>query len=169
MLCAGIDVSKPHLDLALASGTAKPTRLRFPNTPEGRQALLAALAHLRPTWVALEPTGAYHLPSSSSWQRRASRWPWSTPTTWPPSAGPRESATRPTAKTPSSSPTTPGSTGKASGPTPYPRKPSGSSGPWWATGRIWPGGSGPSSTRWRRRNGRGARGSSPSSRGSWPA
>ncbi len=62
MLCAGIDVSKPHLDLALASGTAKPTRLRFPNTPEGRQALLAALAHLRPTWVALEPTGAYHLP-----------------------------------------------------------------------------------------------------------
>ena len=62
MLCAGIDVSKPHLDLALVSTTAKPTRLRFPNTPEGRQALLAALAHHRPTWVALEPTGAYHLP-----------------------------------------------------------------------------------------------------------
>jgi len=62
MLCAGIDVSKPHLDLALASGTAKPTRLRFPNTPEGRQALLAALAHHRPVWVALEPTGTYHLP-----------------------------------------------------------------------------------------------------------
>lgn len=62
MLCAGIDVSKPHLDLALVSGTAKPIRHRFPNTPEGRQALLAALAHLRPAWVALEPTGAYHLP-----------------------------------------------------------------------------------------------------------
>jgi transposase len=62
MLCAGIDVSKPHLDLALVSTTAKPTRLRFPNTPEGREALLAALAHHRPTWVALEPTGAYHLP-----------------------------------------------------------------------------------------------------------
>lgn len=62
MLCAGIDVSKPHLDLALVSGTAKPIRFRFPNTPEGRQALLAALAHLRPAWVALEPTGAYHLP-----------------------------------------------------------------------------------------------------------
>jgi transposase len=37
-------------------------RSPFPNTPEGRQALLAALAHHRPTWVALEPTGAYHLP-----------------------------------------------------------------------------------------------------------
>jgi transposase len=59
---AGIDVSKPHLDLALVFGTAKPIRLRFPNTPEGRQALLAALAHHRPAWVALEPTGAYHLP-----------------------------------------------------------------------------------------------------------
>jgi transposase len=42
MLCAGIDVSEPHLDLALVSTTAKPTRLRFPNTPEGREALLAA-------------------------------------------------------------------------------------------------------------------------------
>ncbi|MFZ8813213.1 MAG: IS110 family transposase [Thermus aquaticus] len=57
-----MDVSKPHLDLALVSTTTKPTRLRFPNTPEGRWALLAALAHHRPTWVALEPTGAYHLP-----------------------------------------------------------------------------------------------------------
>lgn len=62
MCCAGIDVSKPHLDLALVFSTAKPTRFRFPNTPEGRQALLAALAHHRPNWVALEPTGPYHLP-----------------------------------------------------------------------------------------------------------
>ena len=62
MTFAGIDVSKPHLDLALVSNSPKPTRLRFPNTPEGRKALLAALAHLRPAWVALEPTGAYHLP-----------------------------------------------------------------------------------------------------------
>ena len=29
MLCAGIDVSKPHLDLALVSTTAKPTRLQI--------------------------------------------------------------------------------------------------------------------------------------------
>ncbi|SDE85832.1 Transposase IS116/IS110/IS902 family protein [Thermus arciformis] len=43
MTFAGIDVSKPHLDLALVSNSPKPTRLRFPNTPEGRQALLAAL------------------------------------------------------------------------------------------------------------------------------
>jgi len=40
MTFAGIDVSKPHLDLALVSNSPKPTRLRFPNTPEGRQALL---------------------------------------------------------------------------------------------------------------------------------
>ena len=53
MTFAGIDVSKPHLDLALVSNSPKPTRLRFPNTPEGRKALLAALAHLRPAWVAL--------------------------------------------------------------------------------------------------------------------
>ncbi|AMA76337.1 DNA-binding protein (plasmid) [Thermus parvatiensis] len=62
MTFAGIDVSKPHLDLALVSNSPKPTRLRFPNTPEGRQALLAALAHHNPAWVALEPTGPYHLP-----------------------------------------------------------------------------------------------------------
>ncbi|GLV47825.1 IS110 family transposase [Thermus sp. LT1-2-5] len=62
MLFAGIDVSKPHLDLALVSPSAKPTRLRFPNTEEGRQALLSALAHHRPTWVALEPSSVYHLP-----------------------------------------------------------------------------------------------------------
>jgi len=43
MLCAGIDVSKPHLDLALVSTAAKPTRLRFPSTPEGRRDLLAHL------------------------------------------------------------------------------------------------------------------------------
>ncbi|WP_243094721.1 IS110 family transposase [Thermus thalpophilus] len=62
MVFAGIDVSKPHLDLALASPSAKPTRLRFPNTEEGRQALLSALAHHRPAWVALEPSSVYHLP-----------------------------------------------------------------------------------------------------------
>jgi hypothetical protein len=33
MLCAGIDVSKPHLDLALVSTTAKPTRLFGAPTP----------------------------------------------------------------------------------------------------------------------------------------
>jgi hypothetical protein len=33
MLCAGIDVSKPHLDLALVSTTAKPTRLFGTPTP----------------------------------------------------------------------------------------------------------------------------------------
>ncbi|WP_244363648.1 IS110 family transposase [Thermus brockianus] len=57
-----MDVSKPHLDLALASPSAKPTRLRFPNSQEGRQALLAALAHHAPAWVALEPSSVYHLP-----------------------------------------------------------------------------------------------------------
>ena len=62
MTFAGIDVSKTHLDLALVSNSPKPTRLRFPNSPEGRQALLAALAHHNPAWVALEPTSAYHLP-----------------------------------------------------------------------------------------------------------
>ena len=62
MLCAGIDVSKPHLDLALVSTTAKPTRLRFPNTPEGREALLAALRLHHPQAIAMEPTGPYHLP-----------------------------------------------------------------------------------------------------------
>ncbi len=144
MLCAGIDVSKPHLDLALASGTAKPTRLRFPNTPEGRQALLAALAHLRPTWVALEPTGAYHLPLLKLLAEKGLQVALVNPYHLAAFRRAAGSATRPTAKTPSSSPTTPGSTGKASGPTPSPRKPSGSSGPWWATGRIWPGGSGPS-------------------------
>jgi hypothetical protein len=34
MLCAGIDVSKPHLDLALVSSTAKPTRLFWGPTPK---------------------------------------------------------------------------------------------------------------------------------------
>ncbi len=137
MLCAGIDVSKPHLDLALASGTAKPTRLRFPNTPEGRQALLAALAHLRPTWVALEPTGAYHLPLLKLLAEKGLQVALVNPYHLAAFRRAAGSATRPTAKTPSSSPTTPGSTGKASGPTPSPRSPPGAQGP----GGL-PGGSG---------------------------
>ncbi|ETN89559.1 hypothetical protein TNMX_01160 [Thermus sp. NMX2.A1] len=36
--------------------------LRFPNSPEGRQALLQALRHHRPHLVVLEPTGPYHFP-----------------------------------------------------------------------------------------------------------
>lgn len=61
MLHAGIDVSKAHLDLALLAPSLQRT-LRFPNTPEGRQALLQALRHHQPHLVVLEPTGPYHFP-----------------------------------------------------------------------------------------------------------
>ncbi len=134
--------ASPHLDLALASGTAKPTRLRFPNTPEGRQALLAALAHLRPHLGGPGAHGRLPPPLLKLLAEKGLQVALVNPYHLAAFRRAAGSATRPTAKTPSSSPTTPGSTGKASGPTPYPRKPSGSSGPWWATGRIWPGGAG---------------------------
>jgi transposase len=61
MTTAGIDVSKAHLDLALL-GPSYQRNLRFPNTPEGREALLAALRLHHPQAIAMEPTGPYHLP-----------------------------------------------------------------------------------------------------------
>jgi Transposase and inactivated derivatives len=60
MTTAGIDVSKAHLDLALL-GPSYQRNLRFPNTPEGREALLAALRLHHPQAIAMEPTGPYHL------------------------------------------------------------------------------------------------------------
>jgi transposase len=71
MTTAGIDVSKAHLDLALL-GPSYQRNLRFPNTPEGQEALLAALRLHHPQAIAMEPTGPYHkksfrsLPSSKS-------------------------------------------------------------------------------------------------------
>ena len=61
MTTAGIDVSKAHLDLALL-GPSYQRNLRFPNTPEGQEALLAALRLHHPQAIAMEPTGPYHLP-----------------------------------------------------------------------------------------------------------
>ncbi len=170
MLCAGIDVSKPHLDLALASGTAKPTRLRFPNTPEGRQALLAALAHLRPTWVALEPTGAYHLPLLKLLAEKGLQVALVNPYhPGLPSAGPRGAPTdHDRQDRPPPRPLRPGLRGKPPGPTPYPGSPPGAQGPGGLPGD--PGRAGQAilnqmeAAEWA-----GSEGSSPSSRGSWPA
>jgi transposase len=61
MTTAGIDVSKAHLDLALL-GPSYQRNLRFPNTPESQEALLAALRLHHPQAIAMEPTGPYHLP-----------------------------------------------------------------------------------------------------------
>jgi hypothetical protein len=154
MLCAGIDVSKPHLDLALVSTTAKPTRLRFPNTPEGRQALLAALAHHRPTWVALEPTGAYHLPLLQLLAEKGLQIALVNPyhlAAFRRATGERHKTDRQDALLLARYAQVCGESLRAYT---LPPKPSRSSRPWWATGRTWPRGKGPSSTSWRRPAGR---------------
>lgn len=169
MTFAGIDVSKPHLDLALVSNSPKPTRLRFPNTPEGRKALLAALAHLRPAWVALEPTGAYHLPLLKLLAENRLQVALVNPyhlAAFRKAKGERQKTDRHDALLLARYAQV--YHGELRAYT-LPQKPSGSSKPWWATGRTWPGGKGPSSTRWRRWSGREAVKSSPSSRRSWPA
>ncbi len=53
---AGIDVSKPHLDLALWED---PRSWRFPNDPEGIEALTNQLKDIPPTLIAIEATGGY--------------------------------------------------------------------------------------------------------------
>ena len=53
---AGIDVSKPHLDLAIWDDQRC---WRFPNDPEGIDALTQQLLELAPTLIAIEATGGY--------------------------------------------------------------------------------------------------------------
>jgi hypothetical protein len=169
MLCAGIDVSKAHLDLALVSTTAKPTRLRFPNTPEGCQALLAALAHHRPTWVALEPTGAYHLPLLQLLAEKGLQVALVNPyhlAAFRRATGERHKTDRQDALLLARYAQVCGESLRAYT---LPPKALQELKAMVATGRTWPRGQGPSSTSWRRPAGRGARRSSFSSRGSWPA
>jgi transposase len=61
---AGVDVSKDHLELAVCTGDGAPASAprRLPNTAAGLEALRAALAQAAPRLVAVEATGAYHLP-----------------------------------------------------------------------------------------------------------
>jgi len=74
MTTAGIDVSKAHLDLALL-GPSYQRNLRFPNTPEGQEALLAALRLHHPLrWSQPAPITS---PSSSSCRPLTSPWAWS--------------------------------------------------------------------------------------------
>jgi transposase len=116
MLCAGIDAQQARPGPGPGSPPPRATRLPSHNTPgQAARHLLAALAHHRPHLVALEPTGASTSPSSSSWPRRASRWPWSTPdhlAAFRRATGERHKTDR---QEPSSSPATPRSVGKASG------------------------------------------------------
>ncbi len=53
---AGIDVSKPHLDLALWED---PHSWRFPNNPEGIEALTNQLKDIPSALIAIEATGGY--------------------------------------------------------------------------------------------------------------
>lgn len=55
MSFVGIDVAKPHLDVAILNGET----WRVPNTPDGLVSLLARLDALVPTLIVLEPTGGY--------------------------------------------------------------------------------------------------------------
>lgn len=55
-VCAGIDVSQAHLDLAVWD---ERTTTRYPNTAAGQQALCAALLPQQPQLVVLEATGGY--------------------------------------------------------------------------------------------------------------
>jgi transposase len=61
---AGIDVSKDHLEVAVCGGDGTPAGAprRLPNTAAGLQALREALERASPRLVAVEATGAYHLP-----------------------------------------------------------------------------------------------------------
>jgi transposase len=61
---AGIDVSKDHLEVAVCDGdgTLAGAPRRLPNTPAGLLALRAALERAAPRLVAVEATGAHHLP-----------------------------------------------------------------------------------------------------------
>ena len=61
---AGIDVSKDHLEVAVCAGGGTPAGAprRLPNTAAGLLALHEALARAAPRLVAVEATGAYHLP-----------------------------------------------------------------------------------------------------------
>ena len=61
---AGIDVSKDHLEVAVCGGDGAlaGAPYRLPNTTAGLQALREALERAAPRLVAVEATGAYHLP-----------------------------------------------------------------------------------------------------------
>jgi transposase len=61
---AGIDVSKDHLEVAVCAGDGTPAAAprRLPNTTAGLLALREALERAAPRLVAVEATGAYHLP-----------------------------------------------------------------------------------------------------------
>lgn len=61
-VCAGVDVSKKELVVAMVRGAGEVRNLTFPNTPQGHQALRRALVHKGgKARVVLEATGAFHL------------------------------------------------------------------------------------------------------------
>lgn len=66
MTCAGIDVAKEHLDLALRSDSGEVGSDRFENTSEGTGRLTERLQEADPERVVLEATGGYERPVAAA-------------------------------------------------------------------------------------------------------
>lgn len=66
MTCAGIDVAKGHLDLAIRLGSGEVTTRHFENTPDGIDRLKELLGEVGPERIVLEATGGYEKPVSAA-------------------------------------------------------------------------------------------------------
>lgn len=66
MTCAGIDVAKGHLDLAIRSRCGEVETRRFDNDPEDIDQLKELLCEVDPDRIVLEATGGYERPVSAA-------------------------------------------------------------------------------------------------------
>jgi transposase len=66
MTCAGIDVAKGHLDLAIRFGSEEVETHRFEDTSDGIDQVKKLLCEVDPDRVVLEATGGYERPISAA-------------------------------------------------------------------------------------------------------
>jgi len=66
MICAGVDVAKAHLDLAIRFDSDEIQTRQFSNNPGGIDQLRELLAEVDPERIVLEATGGYERPVSAS-------------------------------------------------------------------------------------------------------
>jgi transposase len=66
MTCAGVDVAKGHLDLAIRFGSEEVETHHFENSSEGIAQLEELLCESDPERIVLEATGGYERPVSAA-------------------------------------------------------------------------------------------------------